>query len=198
MTAHVWFMPGTLFKLLGIPMSELVHQYVDAELIWGRDIREVNDQLANAPDYDSIFRILDAFFLKKISQVRQDNRPIDRIGQLIFDDPQGFRLEKFADQACLSHRQFEKRFLQQVGVSPKFFARISRFWKAYKLKETNPTLDWLSVALQFGYVDTQHLVKDFRQFANTTPNLLLSESAISPEFHSGISQHPELRPGIVY
>ncbi|ADB39510.1 helix-turn-helix domain-containing protein [Spirosoma linguale] len=187
MLAHVWFMPGALYKLLQVPMSEFVHQNIDAELIWGRDIREVNDQLANAPDYDSIFRILDAFFWKKTSRLSDDNRPIDRIGQLIFDNPQGFRLDKVADQACLSQRQFEKRFIQQVGVSPKFFARISRFWKAYKLKENNPTLDWLSIAIQFGYVDVQHLVKDCRQFANTTPNILMKENAQSPEFYPGIA-----------
>lgn len=185
MTLHVYFQPGTLFKLLRIPMTEMVHQYVDAELIWGRDIREVNDQLANEPDYDNLSRILDAFFWKKINRISDGNRPIDRIGQLIIDNPQGFRLEKIAYEACLSNRAFEKRFVERVGVNPKFLARVSRFWKAFKLKESNPTLDWLSIAIQTGYVDYQHLVKDFRQFAGTTPNILMHQNAQDPDRQLG-------------
>ncbi len=187
MTIHAWFLPGTLFKLLRLPMTELVHQYVDAELVWGRDIREVNEQLANALDYDSLPRILDAFFLRKMAQINHDYRPIDSVGQLIIDNPQGFRLEKFAHEACLSNRQFEKRFVQQVGVGPKYLARVSRFWQAYKLKESNPTLDWLSIAVQTGYVDYQHLVKDFRQFAGTTPNVLMHQNAQDPDRQLGFT-----------
>jgi transcriptional regulator GlxA family with amidase domain len=80
----------------------------------------------------------------------------------------------------LSYRQFEKRFEQLVGVTPKYFARISRFYQAFVLKENNPTLDWLSVAVRTGYNDYQHLAKDFKEFAGTTPTILIKESLESP------------------
>ncbi len=187
LTVHVYFQPGAMFRLLRIPMTELVHQYIDAESIWGRDVREVNDQLANAPDYDSLPRILDAFFGRKINQCAPQNHPIDRIGQLILNNPHGFRLEQMACEACLSNRAFEKRFMQQVGVNPKFFARVSRFWKAFKLKESNPSLDWLTIAIQTGYTDYQHLVKDFKQFAGTTPTVLMNQNAQDPDHRAGMT-----------
>jgi AraC-like DNA-binding protein len=181
MLVHVRFHPGAMHKMTKIPMNELVHKNIDAELIWGSEIAEINDRLCNAENYDKIPLILDAFFLKKINQIKYGFLPIEKIGRLIIDYPTQFNLDKFASNACLSHRAFEKRFVQQIGITPKYFARISRFYQAYALKETNRDLDWLSVAIQTGYTDYQHLVKDFKQFSGTTPNKLINESNLNPE-----------------
>ncbi|QHV95695.1 helix-turn-helix domain-containing protein [Spirosoma endbachense] len=178
---HVRFQPGGLFHLARIPMNELVHQQIDAEVIFGSAIKEVNDRLANAPDYESIPPILDTFFARKIAQIKHTSRPIDQIGRLILANPQRFNLAWVADQACLSVRQFENLFVRQIGITPKYYARICRFYQAYELKEFYPDLDWLSVAIQTGYTDYQHLVKDFKQFAGTAPNALIRESNQNPE-----------------
>lgn len=181
MMVHVRFQPGALFKLFRIPMTELVHKNIDAELVLGQEIKVVNEQLANAPNYGCIPLILNAYFQRGINKIKVNVQPIDKIGALILESPQGFNLVKTANQACLSHRQFEKRFAQQIGITPKYFARICRFYQAYELKEYSPTLDWLSIAIQTGYNDYQHLVKDFKQFAGTTPNSLILQSANDPE-----------------
>jgi AraC-like DNA-binding protein len=184
---HTRFQPGGLFKLLRIPMTELIHQNIDAELIMGQEIKEVQEQLIESKSYDAMFSILNNYFQKKVRQIKGNSQPIDRIGQLILCNPQSFNLEKTAKDACLSHRQFEKRFTEQVGLTPKYYARICRFYQAYELKEYRPNLDWLSVAVRTGYSDYQHLVKDFKQFAGTTPNALIKESLDNPERRFNIS-----------
>jgi AraC-like DNA-binding protein len=178
---HVRFQPGMLYKLLEIPMTEIVNQNYDASLILGRDINEVQEQLAALDSYDAMFEILDNYFIQKVKQFQNNIQPVDKIGFMIFNNPQGFNLEKTAGNACLSFRQFEKRFAQQVGLTPKYFARVCRFYQAYELKELRPNLDWLSVAVRTGYNDYQHLVKDFKQFAGVTPNVLIWETLNNPE-----------------
>jgi hypothetical protein len=61
-------------------------------------------------------------------------------------------------------------------MTPKYFAAICRFYQAYALKESQLKLDWLSIAVQTGYHDYQHMVKDFKTFAGTTPNILVDQS----------------------
>jgi AraC-like DNA-binding protein len=178
---HVRFQPGGLFKLLQIPMTELLHKYIDAELVFGHEIKFINEQLANAKTYDSMPFIFDTYFLRKINKLKNKEQPIDKIGKIILENPQSFNLEKTASQACLSHRQFEKRFVQQIGITPKHFSRICRFNQAYELKEHQPTLDWLSIAIQTGYNDYQHLVKDFKEFAGVLPNTFIKECLNNPE-----------------
>lgn len=127
MMVCVRFQPGALFKLLGIPMTEFVHNYIDGESILGKEIKTVHEQLANAPDYESVPTILDTYLRQKIGRLTTNEQPIDKIGGMIFRNPQGFNLEKIAGEACLSHRQFEKRFVRQIGITPKHFSRVCRF-----------------------------------------------------------------------
>lgn len=177
----VRFQAGALFKLLGIPMTEFVHNYIDAEIVLGAEVKTVYEQLANAANYENMPAILDTYFQRRINKLKRNEQPIDNIGELIFKNPQCFNLEKTASQACLSHRQFEKRFVRQIGITPKHFSRICRFYQAYELKEYRPNLDWLSVAIRTGYSDYQHLVKDFKQFAGTPPNTFIQECLNNPE-----------------
>jgi len=178
---HVRLQPGALFKLLRIPMVELVHQRYDASLILGKEICEVQEQLSACLTYDAMIDVLNGYFQKKFLNLEDNGQLIDNIGKLILSNPQDFSLEKTAQQACLSYSQFEKRFARQIGLTPKYYARICRFYQAYVLKENQPDMDWLSVAIRIGYNDYQHLVKDFKQFSNRTPNMLLRECLNNPE-----------------
>ncbi len=188
MLVHVRFHPGALFQLFKIPMTELLDKKIDAEFILGRaTIEEMNDQLANALHYKTIPLLLDTFFSKYIEKIKLDIQPMDTIGRMIWANPQKFNLDKMAKAAYLSHRQLERRFVQQLGVPPKHYARICRFYEAYILKDTQPNLSWQNIAFDTGYTDYQHLVKDFKQFAGTSPNILLEQTYLNPERRLNIS-----------
>ena len=186
---HVRFQPGGLFKLLGIPMTELIHQNYEAQLILGQEIIEVQEQLTESKSYNEMLAILNNYFRSKFSTLKLNNQPIDKIGLSILKKPQEFNLEKTAGDACLSYRQFEKRFVRLIGITPKYYARVCRFYQAYELKEFQPKLDWLSIAMRTGYNDYQHLAKDFKQFAGTTPNSLIRESLSNPERRFNITSN---------
>ena len=102
--------------------------------------------------------------------------------------PNTVSLDWLADQACLSQRQFYRQFVEREGVSPKMYARIARFENAMKLKNARPSLDWLSVALELGYYDYQHLVRDFKEFTQRTPNGFLLADGHSPERTFGVRE----------
>jgi AraC-like DNA-binding protein len=175
------FQPGALFKLLRIPMTEFLHKNIDAELILGLEIRDVNDHLANTLNYDDMLSIVESYLWKKVKQQKDEYHPFEKIGPLIQESPQCFCLDKIASEACLSRSQFERKFQLQTGVTPKFFSRICRFYQAFELKALNPQLDWLAIAIQTGYNDYQHLVKDFKQFSGNAPNILIRYYAGSVE-----------------
>ena len=75
-------------------MIEFVHKNIDAESVFGKEIREVHEQLVNAVNYSSMLSIIETFLHKKLKQIKDDMRPIDKIGQLIIDNPQDFELQK--------------------------------------------------------------------------------------------------------
>jgi AraC-like DNA-binding protein len=176
------FQPNGLFKFLRMPLSEeFLDGWIDAEALLSPEIGRVYEQMVNAPTYQQVIEIIDDYIWQKISGKSILTEPFDWVGQLIFQHPDRYSIEVLAKDACLSISQFQRRFKQQMGISPKYFVRVNRFYKAYMLRTQNPSLDWLSIALQTGYNDYQHMVRDFKQFAGTTPNSLLQACEQSPE-----------------
>jgi transcriptional regulator GlxA family with amidase domain len=186
MMLKVVFHPGAMYRIFGVPLALITDQYVDAQSVIGNEIKTVNEQMANAGAYQQIINIAEAYLWKKVQKSKIVTNPVSTIGQLLVENPTRFSLDWLASQACWSPRQLERQFMERMGVSPKFLARISRFDKVFSLKQINPSLDWLSIALQTGYNDYQHLVKDFKQFAGVTPNVMMQAEKNSPERVLGI------------
>ncbi|WP_051664019.1 helix-turn-helix transcriptional regulator [Dyadobacter crusticola] len=179
MMLKIVFKPGSLYRLLGIPMNELVENYLDAEQVIPADVSAVNEMLLEAADYGGIIQVIERYLTGKIKQVNERLRPRDRIYDLLESARPGHSLEWLADQACLSARQLQRKYIQYVGVSPVVFQRIQRFNYAMNLKEADMANSWLTIALQCGYSDLQHLIKDFKQFSSVTPSALIQEESVS-------------------
>jgi AraC-like DNA-binding protein len=85
----------------------------------------------------------------------------------------GARIPPIAKRVGLGLRQFERKFVQQVGLSPKLFSRIARFEAALDRMGRSPQGSWTEVAHRFGYFDQMHLVHDFSRFTGETPTRTL-------------------------
>lgn len=189
MVFQIQFQPGALFRLTGIPAKELTNSFVDAEAVFGPCVRLVNERLCNTRHYLDMIPVVEEFLLQLVESSRITKlRPIDRIGKLLLELPEPALLDRMAGIACLSQRQFYRMFVEREGVSPKMFARIARFGNAMKLKNRQPDLDWLSVAIQLGYYDYQHLVRDFKEFTGMTPNAFLQKENQAPERAFGVAE----------
>ncbi|MFN8346722.1 MAG: helix-turn-helix domain-containing protein [Spirosomataceae bacterium] len=174
LTVAVFFRPGGLHRLLGgIPMTELLDFSLDSALIWPSDIRELNEQLANTDNYDLMAALVEGFLVRQYARNNLRIDPMDKALQLMLHPPHVLSIEQLADISCLSTRQFRRKFYEKMGLSPKVFARIVRFNRAFRLKEKNPQLDWLDIICLAGYHDFKHLLRDFKEFSHSTPALLL-------------------------
>ena len=73
-------------------------------------------------------------------------------------------------------RNFERRFSEQVGTSPKLFCRLVRFTAAVQFKIAHSKKSWTEVAYECGYFDQMHLIKDFKQFTNENPSTFFNDN----------------------
>ncbi|WP_421764403.1 DUF6597 domain-containing transcriptional factor [Ekhidna sp.] len=69
----------------------------------------------------------------------------------------------------LSTRQFERHFKKVIGLTPKFYCRIIRFNYIFEvIKEQSSS--WIRTALQSGYFDQSHFIKNFKEFTGEEPS----------------------------
>ena len=74
-----------------------------------------------------------------------------------------------ADQSGLSVKAFSARFAAHVGVTPKLYARIDRFRGVLAQVASGRAVSWTQLALDLGYYDQSHFVRDFRAFTGLAP-----------------------------
>jgi len=90
-------------------------------------------------------------------------------------------LARLAGQLGISLRQFERRFRAAAGISPKLFCRMQRFQRVFQAIERG-TPNWVSVALDCGYFDQAHLIRDFRAFAGKPPSVFFAADDLARHF----------------
>jgi AraC-like DNA-binding protein len=91
-------------------------------------------------------------------------------------------IEALSTELGCSRRRLERAFDEHVGLPPKLLARILRFQRVYR-RAQGERVDWIGLALDAGYYDQAHLIRDFRAFAGTTPaSLLALEGPLTASF----------------
>jgi methylphosphotriester-DNA--protein-cysteine methyltransferase len=97
--------------------------------------------------------------------------PIDALavatGRLLLREPRP--IADVARRMGVSPRHLTRTFRHAVGLTPKMFARISRFQRVAAALDDAPGDVLAGVALACGYYDQSHLVRDVRAFAGGTP-----------------------------
>lgn len=180
------FYPGVLHRITGIPFLELQNSFIDLEALFPREGREVMEQLLYARDYPAIMATIDAFIGQLAKRAKIEPRPIDQVTLHMLQHPGKYSMDWYTREACLSQRQFERKCYDYIGVSPKQFAQICRFVQSYDMRQKNPGLDWLSIAVACGYHDYQHLIRDYKRFANDRPNSLFEAESQALERQLGL------------
>lgn len=176
---RVGFHPGGLHRLLGFSLSEMIDMSFDAEDIFGPEMKQLNNELQEAVSFDNINEEIQQFLLKKIKTLKPA-LPIDMAMLELVRMNGNTSIEKIASLSCLSLRQFERKCKDRIGLPPKLFARLIRFSKAYRLRESFSNLSWTSIAYECGYFDQMHFIRDFKEFAGVAPGIIEKELDKTP------------------
>ena len=78
-------------------------------------------------------------------------------------------IEALAKNHFMTQRQIERQFKQQVGLSPKKFADLERFRKAFGMLNTTIKHSIEEIAWECGYYDHAHMTNDFKRFTGQPP-----------------------------
>ncbi|MBL8220056.1 MAG: AraC family transcriptional regulator [Bryobacterales bacterium] len=104
-------------------------------------------------------------------------------------------LEWLARQANVSERQFRRLCAASTGLAPKQMARVLRFRHALRLLRDAKRGDLAGLALDCGYYDQSHFIREFRLLAGESPVRFLQSSPRAERLHSGHEDHSSSHHG---
>jgi AraC-like DNA-binding protein len=169
----VAFKKGNAFPFYSFPMGELTDTVVDADLVFGRGIHDLREQLLATKSIGRMFQLVGTFLLRQAGDAIWEDlytKCIDYALSNIVNQPTIPRLHQLSEQIGYSQKHFISLFRDQVGVSPKQYLKIMRFQKAIRTIENNDFIRWSQIALESGYYDQAHFINDFKLFSGFTPN----------------------------
>ena len=171
--AGVRFHPGMAGTFLRVAPADLTDGIVRMEDVWGTEARTLEERLRQARSPGETMRLLLAGIPKPDASPNSVQRAIEAItaGHGTSD------LELVARQANLGVRQFRRRCLEESGLAPKHLSRVLRFRYACELARNSQQPEWTSIALEAGYFDQAHLIRDFHEFAGGSPMTVFSNTA---------------------
>ncbi|MCZ7421483.1 MULTISPECIES: helix-turn-helix domain-containing protein [unclassified Micromonospora] len=95
------------------------------------------------------------------------NDEVMRLVETIRTDRNVRRVDEFAREHAVSVRRLQRLFLTHVGVGPKWVIRRYRLHEA--IERAADGLDWAGLAVELGYSDQAHLVRDFTATTGVSP-----------------------------
>jgi len=174
--------PFAIPVLLGYPASDVTDELIDLRSLAGIEGSELEERIMTASTTQERVAILSAFLERRLDRNSRPASPIfGAIGHII--QVRGLvDVKSLSRSAELSHRQFERKFKEFAGFSPKTYTRIARFQAAVKQFGTEKTLT--DIAYDAGYYDQSHFIADFKEFSGYSPKAFFKGSAEGSEYLS--------------
>jgi AraC-like DNA-binding protein len=172
-TAHLHV--GAPEAVLGVSASALAGRIVSLDELWAdAATRRFFDQLACARDTIDAAAVVESAIAERLAtgngRRARLHLALDAVEKLA-----GARVNAVAVDLGVSERHLRRVFREAVGVSPKTFAKLTRFRRALGAAREDGGASWASIAATAGYYDQAHLIAEFRAIAGVTPRALLGE-----------------------
>jgi len=175
--------PAGARRLFGLPLSELGGRIVALTDLFPTGYDELVERLADASNWELRLELVERFLVGRILDSSVDSCRTDWAQRRILAQRGALPLRALSSELGISHKHLISLFRDQVGVTPKLFARLVRFQAALRSACAHPELPWVDVALESGFCDQAHLAREMRHFTGLTPTaareLRLSEPGAS-------------------
>jgi AraC-like DNA-binding protein len=165
------FREGAAMPFFQEPMHPLFSSIVGLdEWVSGEEIDEVRSKIAGAADNATRVGFVEQFLLAHMAMQQRDMLVAAAV-RAIQAARGSISIRSLADHLGISQDRFEKRFRQAVGASPKQFCSILRLRRV--VQSWRPGDNLTSLALDAGYYDQPHFIREFRSVTGEAPQRFL-------------------------
>lgn len=163
----VKFRPGGFRAFVDTPMAELTGHRVPIDQIFGAGAAPISALMHSSTDDARRVTGADAFLSARMRTPTAATVEAMRLVQLIRTDRAISRVDEFARRQHLSARALQRLFADEIGASPKWVIRRYRIHEA--IERAGTRVDWPRLALDLGYADQAHLIRDFTEATGVSP-----------------------------
>lgn len=166
----VRFYPYGFANFISTPIRDLANTEMPLSALFGTEAAEILTQrIINAFDAEARIEIVEEFLIERL----ENKVSIHDIVQVTIDTmlltKGGTSIKAMLKDDISKRRQLERKFIDQIGLSPKQLSRVIRLQTALKMMLESHPDDLSGIAYRSDYYDQAHYIKDFKEFTGLTP-----------------------------
>jgi len=160
--------PGMASSLINTPISDFFENFIPLDGFFNSEqILFLERQCEKESNYKYIVRTIEKFLIQEIQSLKT-NRLIREALHKIIEAEGDISIKSLINELPISRDSFEKKFKAQVGTSPKRFSNIVRFRALFENPQESFNLT--AIALNAGYYDQSHFIKEFKSITGKRPS----------------------------
>lgn len=163
------FRPGAFYPFMKTPVSELTDRSIDVSRVFGADGLALEEAVLSLDDEEVMVETAEGFLRERLPECDQNVETINQVVDTIIADGTIVKVDDVVNRLGLNKRGLQRLFSQYVGVSPKWVIKRYRLHEAAEKLAHGQVEDWPTLALDLGYFDQAHFIKDFKSIVGKTP-----------------------------
>ena len=167
--------PWALGALTRTPASRLSDQWIAVGDAGSRLLPDLADALAHCQSHAEAFHTVVAHLRTQLGRTQLPPQRLMSVVSHLSQNATVLDLSVIRNNAGLSERVMQRMFENDVGLTPKQLAKITRIQHAVRARRETAHGTWARAALDAGYYDQSHFNKDFRAIVGCTPTELIVE-----------------------
>lgn len=163
------FRPGAFRPFVRSPVSGFTDRRLPVGEVFGPRARRLGEEvLGHAADREGIQAI--ERFLRALRPSSDESMDLaGRVAARIADDRSLTRVDQLVSLFDTPARQLQRLFKEYVGVSPKWVIQRYRLLDAAERVAAGTIADWAELALDLGYADQAHFIREFKKLIGRSP-----------------------------
>lgn len=183
----IYLYPHAIPVLFDVPANELTNQMVDLDRLSKTLGPAFEDRMMNSNSTRERIQVAESFILRRLQQKHMHRLPVVEAMKLVLHARADLKVKELSSLFSISERQLQRQFVRYTGFTPQQFLRISRFQKALHLYGSDG-MRLTDIALECGYTDQSHFIRDFKQFSGISPKKYFKEKIPYATFNPRMSR----------
>jgi AraC-like DNA-binding protein len=163
------FRPGAFYPFVKSPVSHFTNQTISVIDVFGEDGLALEKTILALEDEKEMVELAEAFLRARLPEEDENIALINQIIECIVSHREISKVDGVVRHMGVNKRKLQRLFSQYVGVSPKWVIKRYRLYDAAEKLANGDALDCSRIALDLGYFDQAHFIKDFKTIIGTTP-----------------------------
>jgi AraC-like DNA-binding protein len=161
---------GAHSEFFVIDTAEQHNALVSLEDLWGGLAGQLRERMLEAGTPQAKLQVLEQTLLARAAQRLQRHPAVAFALHEFHGLPHTRTIAEVTGQIGLSAKRFIEVFRGEVGLTPKLFCRVRRFQRVLRSIGAGRPVEWAAVAVDCGYFDQAHFIRDFRAFSGINPS----------------------------